>query len=165
MKLLLLTALFLNCFLLQGQVFVQLELFNDPSAKKYTIGDKITYRMNYSEKDWYKGTIKEILIAENTLILSNDIVAINDISDFMLYRQSINVFSGLLQAFGSVYVIQGALGSLAGRGNVNLLNVVSVGAGSYLFGWIFRKLFYKIPVHLGTKNRLRIVDLRFSIDP
>lgn len=147
-----------------AQVFVQLELYNDPSTKKYAVGDKITFRMNYDQKTWSKGVIKEILIEENTLILNNNIIELKDVSDFMLFRPTINAFSGLLQAFGAVYIIQGGIGSLSGRGNVNLRNVLLTGGGTYIGGWIIRKLFYKIPISLGEKNRLRIVDLRFSVD-
>ena len=159
------TILVLFSFLVQSanaQVYVQLELFNDPVARKYAIGDQVTYRMNYQEKGWNKGVIEEILIDANALVLSNDIISLKDVSHFMVYRQSVNIFAYLVQGFGLGWLINGAIASLIDK-DIKILNVLAISGSSMAGGWIFRKLFYRVPIPLNEKNRLRIVDTRFSI--
>lgn len=149
------------CFL-SGQVFLTLELFNDPETKKFYVGDKITYKTIYVDQ-WSKGVIKQILIEENTLILHNEILPINDVTHFMLYRNTVNLFSGLLQSFGALWLGYGTIAAAFGRANVSWFNVFSVGGGTLVGGTIFKKLFYRIPIKLGNQNRLRIIDTRFRV--
>lgn len=160
----LLSILLFCCFALnlQAQVFLQLELFNDPKALKYGVGDKIVFKVDYLEDVWQKGTIEQILPKDNVVLLNNNLVNLDQVTDFMLYRHSVNYIGRLLQTFGIVYAGYGIVG-LAATDNVTVRQVVTVGGGSIAAGWLLRKLFYKIPIALGEKNRLRIVDLRFFI--
>ena len=104
MRIFYIITLSIFCFCCNAQVFVQLELFNDPIAKKFGIGDKITYRVNYNQEIWSKGIIEEILISENTLILNNAIIPIKQISDFMLYRNSSSIMTPILIYYFSLMV-------------------------------------------------------------
>lgn len=149
------------CFL-SAQVFLSLELYNDPETKKFFVGDRITYKTIYVDQ-WSKGVIKQILIEENTLVLHNEILPLNDVTHFMLYRNSVNVFSSLLQSFGGLWLGYGTIAAIFGRGNVSWFDVLSVGGGTLIGGTIFKKLFYRIPITLGKQNRLRIIDTRFSV--
>ncbi len=156
---------FVICFFSLGgiaQVYVQLEIFNDPKAIKYQVNDKITYRAKYDPGVWNKGRIKEILVDENTLVLNNEILKLEDVTDFMLYRNSVNYTARLLQAFGVSWLVQGSIAAAFGR-NTTWSSVLTISSTSYVSGWLFRKLFYKIPVRLNDKNRLRIIDTRFTI--
>lgn len=144
-----------------SQVFLQLELFNDPKAQKFGIGDRITYKVNYLEDVWQKGIIKEILIDENTLVLDNSLVSLNQITDFMLFRNTAKYIGGTIQTFGTVYSIFGIIA--IARDDAKISQVLSIGGTSFVVGWLLRKFFYKVPIALGEKNRLRIVDLRFYV--
>ncbi|GLR17958.1 hypothetical protein [Portibacter lacus] len=162
MRILLITIL--SCFLFStnAQVFVQLEIFNDPKALKYAVGDQITYQVNYNPGVWNKGKIEKILVDENTLLLNNEILQIEHVTDFMLFRNSVQYLGGTVQTFGVVWLVQGALAATFGE-NTSWTRVLSIGGGSFVGGWLFRKLFYKIPVKINDKNRLRIIDTRFTL--
>lgn len=153
--------LFISCSL-GAQVYVQLEIFNDPKAIKYSPGDQITYQVSYNPGVWNKGRIDQILVDENTLVLNNEILELKYITHFMLFRNSVKYLTGTVQSFGIIWLVQGSIAAVFGE-NTSWLNVISVGGGSFLGGWIFRKLFYKIPVKLNDKNRLRIIDTRFVL--
>ncbi len=161
MKTLLTFAIVSFLFTMEAQVFVQLELFNDPSAKKYTVGDKITYKVDYQDDVWRKGVIEEILIKDNALVLNNDLITLEQVTDFMLYRNTANYIGRSLQTFGTLYSGWGVVGLIVG--DVKLRQILSIGGTSFASGWLIRKLFYKVPVKIGEKNRLRIVDLRFYV--
>lgn len=147
---------------LQAQVYVQLEIYNDPKALKYTIGDEITYQVDYNPGIWSKGTIEQILVDENTLVLNNEILQLKHATDFMLFRKSVKYIGGTLQSFGIIWLVQGSI--VAGLGlNTTWKTVLTIGGGSYLTGWLLRKLFYRVPIKLNDKNRLRIIDTRFVV--
>lgn len=154
----------LSLFSLGGfaQVYLQLEIFNDPKALKYSVGDKITYKTNYDPGTWNTGKIQEIIVDENIITLDNAILRLEDATDFMLFRNSVKYVSGTVQTFGLIWLVQGAIAATFGR-NTTWSSVLSIGGGSIIGGWIFRKLFYKIPVKLNDKNRLRIIDTRFTL--
>ncbi len=162
MKLGFIFGLFLLVLSLNAQVFVQLELFNDPSAKKYSVGDKITYKTHYNNDVWAKGKIESILINENTLVLNNEILPLDQVSHFMLYRPTIQYFGGTVQSFGLIWLVQGSIAAIFDK-NTSFKSVLAIGGSTFIGGYLFRKAFYKVPITLGPKNRLRIIDLRFSV--
>ena len=161
MRILLLIFCFGISLISSAQVYLQLELFNDPKARKFAVGQKITYKVDYLQDVWQKGTIKEILVDEKTLILDNSLVSLDQITDFMLFRTSVNYFGRTLQTFGTLYTVFGVIA--IARDDAKVSQVLSIGGGSFLVGWLMRKLFYRVPISLGEKNRLRIVDLRFYV--
>lgn len=148
---------------MQAQVFVQLELFNDPKARKYTIGDKITYKSTYSADEWQTGKIEQILIKDKALQLNNDLISLDQMTDFMLYRPTAKYFGVTFQTFGGIWTLYGAF-SYSNDPNVTSLGEwLGVGLGSYALGWVLRRFVYKVPVKLNDKNRMRIVDLRMVV--
>jgi len=157
-------TLLILCFSLgiSAQVFVQLEIYNDPKALKYSIGDEITYQVSYNPGVWNKGRIDQILIEENTLVLNNEILELKNATDFMLFRNSVKYTGGAVQSFGLIWLVQGSLAATFGE-NTSWKNVLTIGGGSYIAGWLFRRLFYRVPIKLNDKNRLRIIDTRFTV--
>jgi len=147
-----------------AQVYLQLELVNDPQARKYTIGDKITYKTKYLGDIWVTGTIKDILVDDDALVLNNELLSLEHVTHFRIYRRSILAFSGILQSFGVLWTGYGTVLAVLGRPNVSWGEVLGVGLGSYFTGYLFKRLFYRVPIKLGESNRLRIVDTRFSIE-
>lgn len=162
MRVVILMLLIFSCIVCSAQVYVQLEIFNDPKALKYSVGDKITYKTIYDPGKWNKGRIDQILIEENTIVLNNAILRLEDATGFMLYRNSVKYVSGTLQTFGVIWLVQGALAATFGE-NTPWSRVLGISGGAYAGGWLFRKLFYKIPIKLNDKNRLRIIDTRFIV--
>ncbi|WP_235297741.1 hypothetical protein [Portibacter marinus] len=162
MKYLVLLLLMVFCFAGSAQVYLQLEIFNDPKALKYSVGDHITYQTYYDPGQWNRGEIQEIMVKENTIVLDNAILRLEDATGFMLYRNSVKYLGGTMQTFGIIWLAQGAIAATFGR-NTSWKTVLGIGGGSWVGGWLFRKLFYKIPINLNEKNRLRIIDTRFSI--
>lgn len=162
MRRLLILSLVLTSCVISAQVYVQLEIFNDPKAIKYSVGDEITYQVSYNPGVWNKGRIDQILIEENTLILSSEILELRYVTHFMLFRNSVKYVTGTVQSFGIIWLIQGSIAAVFGE-NTSWTNVLSIGGGSFIGGWVFRKLFYKIPIKINDKNRLRIIDTRFIV--
>jgi hypothetical protein len=162
MKVLFIVGFVLASLSISAQVYVQLEIFNDPKAIKYSVGDEITYQVSYNPGVWNKGRIDQILIDENTLVLNSEILELKYVTDFMLFRNSVKYVSGTVQSFGLIWLIQGSIAAVFGE-NTSWGSVLSIGGGSFIGGWIFRKLFYKIPVRINDKNRLRIIDTRFVV--
>jgi hypothetical protein len=162
MRILIVLICFLSAVGMTAQVYVQLEIFNDPKAIKYSVGDQITYQASYDPGVWNKGRIDQILVDENTLILNNEILELKYVTDFMLFRNSVKYLTGTVQSFGLIWLVQGSLAAVFGK-NTTWSSVLSIGGGSFVGAWIFRKLFYKVPVKINDKNRLRIIDTRFFI--
>jgi hypothetical protein len=164
MRFILTLSLLLYFFNAFSQVYLQLELVNDPQTKKYTVGDEITYKTSYTGDIWVTGQIKDILIDDNALVLSNELLSLEHVTYFRTYRKSLLYLTGMLKSFGILWTGYGTVLSALQRPGITWGQTLSVGLGSFATGYILQKLFYKVPIKLGENNRLRIVDTRFSID-
>ncbi len=151
-------------FNLSAQVYLQLELVNDPQARKYTIGDEITYKTSYMGDIWVTGQIKDILIEDNALVLSNELLSLEHVTYFRTYRKSLLYLTGMLKSFGILWTGYGTVLSALQRPGITWGQTLSVGIGTFATGYILQKLFYKVPIKLNDNNRLRIVDTRFSVE-
>lgn len=164
MRLVLILSFLFYLFTASAQVYLQLELVNDPQARKYTVGDEITYKTAYMGDIWVTGKIKDILIKDNALVLSNELLSLDQVTHFRVYRKPLLYLTGMLKSFGILWTGYGSVLSALGRPNVTWGQTLSVGLGSFATGYILQKLFYKVPIKLGENNRLRIVDTRFSVE-
>lgn len=142
-----------------SQKYLQIETYNDPKTIKIVQGEKIAYKLKTSD-DWFDGKIEKLLVEENTIVFENAFVRLEDITHIMRYRPFANYIGSGLMTFGTAWLVFGSIGTLA-KGD-DFGPAIIIGGGAIAIGWLMRKLFYKRPIEMGKRYRLRLIDLSLN---
>ena len=156
-KVLLFLGFFFTIGFVNGQKYLQIEMINDPVTIKIQEGEIITYKLNHSD-EWITSRINRFLIEEKAIVMDDGYARLEDISYIMRYRPAANYIGKGLMTFGTGWLLYGGIAAIGADfdfGGDTLL----IGGGSFFFGWLIRKLFYKKPLHIGHRYRLRLLDL------
>lgn len=141
-----------------SQKVLLIETVNDPKNIKVYEGQTIEYKLIKSDA-WFSGKIETLMVEEETIVFTNGIVNLDEITHIRRYRNAALYIGRSLEGFGAGWLVFGTLGAIR-EGNSVLQGVVLVpAAGSIFFGWLIRKLFYKRTLDIGARYRLRLVDL------
>ncbi len=167
--LLICSALFLCLFLpsLSGQVFFQFEQAHKIKAKKYTEGDKITFRTEQFGEVWLSDKIIQIIPADNALIFYDRITYLDELTYFQYRRPWAQVTGTNLMRFGGSWLIFG--GAIEGLRRIEAIDTeyefgtdtAIIGLSSILSGYLINKLWGRAIKKINSKNRVRIIDVRF----
>lgn len=143
---------------INAQRLLQLEMINDPESTKYYEGMNITFMIKGSD-EWITRRIETIMISDNAILFDEGFFNVNDIVAVQTKRYGIALMSGALQSFGAGWTGFGIIDEVARPGKQSSLQTWVIGASSFLTGWGLRKLFYKRKHALGSRYRLRLMDL------
>lgn len=141
-----------------GQKILQMEKYGKAKTKKYYIGDDLIYRIK-GDKDWYEGTINDLLVDDNIILFGNRAVRLEEITaikSVKMARKSRRLGNQLF-IFGGSWVFWSLVGTTVGwelTALTIIVPAVAVGVG-FLIKILFKKRIYK----LGKKRRLRMLDL------
>lgn len=161
MRLFLLLCLCLSGYSLFGQKMLLLERANRARTTKYFPGDELRFRLTGEENYWYKRTISDILPESNTLMLDTYAVPLSDIQSIKVYRKPLwRILGGAAYSLGATLALATTVGRFGFNDKtVDLPSLYGISAVSFGAGWWLtssRKL------RLGSKHRLRIVEIRFQ---
>lgn len=149
----------------QAQVYLYLEDMTEVQAIKIPVGSSISIK-TIDNQEWTSYRIERLLDKEGIIILGDGtMLEISDITHIRRQRKWVKAFSYTLQTFGFAWGLYGSIIMLADS-NGSTWGIVLTGslvpiATAYLMRkiWLWKK--YKI----GKKNRLKVLDLSFPVDP
>ncbi len=145
---------------LHSQVYLQLEKFNSLKTIKFEPGSELEFRLHAYPDTWRQGTLSDILVNEQVIILDGDIFKLDDLKDIRIFKPWAHRLGVSLQQFAGAWTLYAVVLQLVGEFEIGRDTVI-IGAGSYGIGWLIKKIFGKKKFKLGKNSRLRIVDLRF----
>lgn len=142
----------------QAQSVLQLEMINQPQVKKYWEGSELTFKIKGSD-DWLERRIESIMITDSALVFNEGFFKLKDITSIQTKRIEIAVLSGSLQSFGAGWLGFAAIDEISRKGQQTTTKTWVIGSTAFITGWALRKLFYKRTHPLGSRYRLRMLDL------
>ncbi|NRA48803.1 MAG: hypothetical protein HRU12_06695 [Phaeodactylibacter sp.] len=162
------TLVFLMCsaYALSAQKVLQIEKYGDPKTEKIHIGTIIDYRLE-GEESFREGYIEDFRVEDSLIVMGDRYVNIHDIAELRFRRTWGRAIGTSLMIFGGSWSGFALLGyaldndpSTSYSGTDAAISVVSAGLGYALARLIrYRK------VRMGKRYRLRLLDLRFTVDP
>lgn len=150
------------CF---GQVFLQLEQSKEVEAIKFFPGDVIEIKTKEFPKIWQKVELERFLVDEQTIITSEGIVSLHEITHFKLINSRLTIAGKGLMTFGTAWFFFGTVGSLYERRLIMSGGQFAIGGAALVVGYLFWKFASKRTLKLGVNNRLRIIDISFPTTP
>jgi hypothetical protein len=102
------------------------------------------------------------LYKENIIVYQGGFLRLEDIHLIRETRPAVNVLSKMLMTFGSAWLVYGLLSGQLGKDPVSGYSDLIIGTTSLALGWGVGKAFYKRDYKMGSRYRLRLIDLRMS---
>jgi hypothetical protein len=146
------------------QVYLQVERQNRVKTVKFQSGDQFEIRLHEAPREWVAVTIWSILPEENAIEFDIGMVSPDEIRSMRTLRQKNRgntVFSYTLQFLAGTVLF--SLADLAYGNSYNWGFVGGAGALAAL-GGTFKLVSDQFHYRFDRRHRLRIVDLRFSVD-
>lgn len=149
-------------FKLEAQVFMQLEMKNDPETLKFRRGDMLTFRTKSQPKDWISREIIDIKVSENVVVFEDGFRHLDEIIAVRLHRKTFDDLTRMIQKFAIGWFVIGGLSLLVVPNSTVPLGALVISSVSFYSGaWVLNKLFKYRVVKMGSRYRLRLLDLRF----
>lgn len=142
--------------ILFGQKFLQIEKYGSAKVKKYYIGDNLNYQLK-GDKNWYIGTIQDLIIDENIILLENRYVNMEDIKTIRKSRRWSKSVGNQLYLFAGSWLVFSGLGTLVGW--EIRWDTVIIPASALASGWLIKRIFKYKKYKIGKKRRLRMLDI------
>lgn len=158
--------LLLYTYALPAQKVLQIEKYGNPKSEKIHIGSILDYRLA-GEEDFREGYIEDFKVEDSLIVFGDRYVNVNDIAELRFPRSWGKAAGISLMIFGGSWSGLALLGyATDGDPNTNYsrrdaaVSIVSAG-----LGYALAKLIRYRKVRIGKRFRLRLMDLRFIIDP
>jgi len=142
--------------ILFGQKFLQIEKYGSAKVKKYYIGENLSYQLK-EDKTWYSGTIQDLIIDDNIILLENKYIRMEDIRTIRQGRRWSQQIGKQLYYFAGSWLVFSGLGTLVGW--ELRADTVIIPASAVVSGWLIRKIFKYKKYKLGKRRRLRMLDI------
>ncbi|MBK8701961.1 MAG: hypothetical protein IPN29_21295 [Saprospiraceae bacterium] len=146
---------------LSAQEYLQIDTYNDPTTKKYHLGEQIVIRTTYNE-DWIKITPRKFLYDLNTIVYDDGMLRLDEIAAIRETRPGILALSTAFTTFGGAWLIYGLISKGVDSGSEFDKNDIIIGAVAVITGIGLRKAFYKRDYVMGKRYKLRLLDLRMN---
>ncbi len=156
----------MSCFCnsLSSQIYLQIEIFNNPRTIKYHSNDVIEFKVKEYPDTWRKERIEEIIPDGNVLLFSDGFETIDNIIKVRRINPPAKYLGRALMVFAASYAIYGVIADFGfGDDAITGTNIGITGA-SLGTGFLLDKGFGQKYYGIGKTSRLRIVDLRFQVD-
>ena len=157
-----LNIILLFCFICltgDAQIFLRLDMYDDPESTKFYPGDKIEIKTKTYPDSWQKKRIESIIPESNTIIFDQDFMTPEEIIAIRLDNIVPRVLGRSLMQFGTAWTMYGTIAYVAG-GDVTKEQLI-IGGATIASGYTIKKLGSYNDVILGKGNTLRIIDIRF----
>jgi hypothetical protein len=159
---------FLLCFcffivsLAFSQKVLKLDTPKKPSKMSFLIGETITFRLEDTKENpvWYTERILDFDVDKGTIVFDKWQIHYQDITHVRngRARQRARTTGAMLKTFGVGLIGFSTLGRLT-KNCPNCNEALVAGAGSTLVGWLIQKISGPKSYKIGTKNKLRLLDL------
>jgi len=135
---------------LNAQIYLQLEQANSLEVRKYSPGEKITFRMKQFGDNWISDPILRILPEDDAIVFYDQIVHLDSLMGF---GSSWLLFGGAIEGLRSIDAIdtQYEFGT----------DTAIIGLSTLAVGYLTQKLWSKAVKKMNRRNRLKIIDVRF----
>lgn len=143
----------------QCQVFLQIEKFNSPHSIKMMEGDYIQIKTYAYPDDWRAMRIEQIMVDDNVIIFSDDMLSITEISEARIRKNTVKQVALLLETFGITWFTFAGILQVVGRWDFGVDTAV-IGGTALIGGYVLDKTKGHSVYKMGKNARLRIVDLR-----
>lgn len=159
----LISTYFICLFLspLQSQSYLQLETVNDPTSIKYPINSKITFKSTGLD-EWQTRKIQSLIVKDSIVIFDDGFYTLRQFSEVQTYRPMAGIVGKGLFTFGSSWMLFGVIDEVYNPGRQFTKQTVSIGLTSMLVGYGINKFFFKRKHKLGSRYRLRLLDLSMN---
>ncbi len=154
----------LICFLLfsvktNAQEFLQLETKNDPSTIKYPIGSTIKIK-KLGSKEWSTIKILGFSYADTSIVYEEGKLSLSTISEVQRSRPGVSVAGKMLMVFGTTWLTYGAIAGELDKDPVSGYSDLAIGVSTVALGLGLNTFFKDRKFKIGTRYRLRLIDLR-----
>jgi hypothetical protein len=145
-----------------GQVFLQLNRYANPEAKRFYESEKFTFKSTEFPDDWFTKKIDRFMISDSLILFDEGSVPVQEITDIKIFKPVAKTVGNKLIQFGMLWIAYGAI-IYAYDSDTNPFGwrEAGIGLGSIGTGWLTKKLFYTKSYNINQKNRLKIMDLSF----
>ncbi len=166
MRLLTPILLLCTCTALSAQKVLQLERYGRTQSERFFAGDMLTYQLK-GEDFFREGYIEDFRVSDSLIVFGDRYVELDEIEMLRFPRQwsrvagtSLMVFGGAWSGFALIgYATDGDPDTQYSARDA-VISGVALGTG---FG--LQKLLPFKKIRLGKRVRLRLLDLRFKVDP
>lgn len=143
-----------------AQVILLLEDMTEVRPYTYYVGSKITVKTVDYPEEWQTIRITKLLDESSTIVYDGGLLNTSEI--ISVRRNSIlgQTVGYTLQAFGAAWTVFGVLGSVFGDSEYDV-GTALIGVVSFATGWVIRKYMSSKKYKIGSKNRLKILDVSF----
>ena len=152
---------------LHAQVYVQFERANTLKVKRYSPGDRISFKSLKYPGAWQSGEILEILPEDKAIVFADRISYLDDFEYLRYTRPWPNGIGTNLMRFGVAWFI--FAGIIEGGRATGVLetqyefgtDTAIIGGSAILGGFLTKKLWGTATYRMNSRNRVRIIDIRF----
>lgn len=145
-------------FWASAQQFLQLEITNSLSTKKFAVGDVLIYKTTEFPKDWQKARITGIDYETNIVRFERKVEFVTDITHVKIIKQVPYVLSRMLYAFAGVSALYGGIGD-AFQGELQSQTIIFP-LSSLALALVLDKVITVKVYPIGKRAKLRVLDLR-----
>jgi|GEM_PF-319471 len=152
------------CIPSHGQTYLYLEDMREIRAVKIPVGATISIKTN-DEPKWTSYRITRLLDADGVILHEQGMIDLKDVTHLRIQRQWVKALAYSLQTFGAAWALYGGIVLLATTDGTTLPIVLMYSLVPYVAGYLMKKIWLYKNYKIGSKNRLRILDLSFPDDP
>jgi len=155
-----LTALALF-FLLSGlsaQKILRIERYDDPQSIEYYPSQKLIYKLDEDDR-WRTRKIRSLDYENQLIIFDVGYEPVSNIKYVKRYKKAPKFLGMMLMRFSIAWFVYGGITELVNDDWSFDRNIVSIGVGAFVTGFILNKFASTTIYGFESKNRLRIIDI------
>jgi len=146
---------------LSSQSYLQLETINDPISVKYPVNSRITFKST-SLDEWQTRRIQSFIVKDSVVIFDDGFYTLRQFSEVQTYRPMACIVCKGLFTFGSSWMLFGVIDEVYSPGRQFTKQTAAIGLTSMIVGYGINKFFFKRKHKLGTRYRLRLLNLSMN---
>jgi hypothetical protein len=143
-----------------GQVFLQLEVDREVIPLRFAPGDLLTFKSLESGDEWQTRRVERLIPEDQIIVFTDSWLELKDITRIKVRNQPGWLVGKILTTFGSAWFVFGGIAHLATDYTFTWRDF-TIGAVGVGLGWLITKFASSRTYKVGTKHRLRIVDISF----
>lgn len=147
-----------------SQTYLYLEDMTQVRAIKIPVGSTISIK-TVDNSEWTSYNISRLLDQDGLIIHTNGMIEIADITHLRRQRPWVKALAYSLQTFGVAWGLYGGIVLLANPSGTTLPIVLTWSAIPIAAAFLMKKIWLYKKYKIGSKNRLKILDLSFPDDP